>query len=444
MNFLNSPAGFLLLTKSIKQMRSLRFSNYLLLCFLILFVSCNKNENASNYSSSLKVNDVRKNLLVELATAPATIAIDPSTATDKTNLSDFFKIEKIVFLEDRALVGSISKVQFMNERIYVLDKKNAKRLFCFSAKGKFLWEYNRPGGGPYEFQKIVDFTINPFKNTIDIFDGGGKKIIQLDTLGNPLREFPVDLFAQNVALIDSNEYVFYTGSIIIDEDIRYKLITVNDRSDVLSKNFDVSKSDEDFRFGLMSNLSQNFNTGNLYYSEILNDTLYKISDKTLYRDIVFDFGKYKVSREEAYRAKPEFLMEYTQKNNLVSSIDGVCETDSMLFLLYPFNGSYRKVFVNKVTRNYHQYERLENDFFRLSDTMISASDGSNFVVILEPYFIHTVNNAFRKVFLERYPGINDAKIADSLKVLTPLFVDAVRSTKVDSNPFLIFIKPKKQ
>lgn len=415
---------------------------YFLFFASIVFIGCTNNERKSSFSSSLKINAASENLLVESAKLPVTIAIDPSAVTTKRKLSDFFQVEKVIFLDDQALVGTISKIQFMNGRIYVLDKKNAKRLFCFSENGKFLWEYNRPGGGPYEFQRILDFTVNPFKGTIDIFDGGGKKIIQLDTVGNPVKEFPVDLFAQNVALIDSAEYAFYTGNIIIDDDLRYKLITVNNESEVLSKNFSVSKSDQDFRFGLLSNLSQNISTGNLYYSEILNDTLYRISNKTLYRDIVFDFGKYKISKEEAHRVKAEFLMEYTQKNKLVPAFDGVCETDSTLFFLYSFNGSYRKVFVNKKTKAYNQYERIENDFFRLGDTMILTSQGNSFVVALEPYFIHTTYNIFRDVFLERYPKISDAMIADSLKYTTPHFINAVKSTKNDSNPFLIFIKPK--
>lgn len=415
----------------------------LILSFFVLTTGCINRDTKSDYSSSLNTKSDSQNLLVESPDLPSVVLLNPTASLEAKKLSELFEIEKVVILDTPALVGAVSKVQFMGKRIYVLDKKNAKRLFCFSENGNFLWEYNRSGGGPYEFQRLLDFTINPYLNTIDLFDGGGRKIIQLDTLGNPIREFDIDLFAQNLALVDSSQYIFYTGNIVIDQKLRYKLVTVNDQSDVVSKNFAVSESDEEFRFGLISNLTQNFCTDNLYFTEILNDTVYRISKRTLYRDMVVNFGKHKISREEAHRVKAEFLMEYTQKKALVSSIDGLCEADSTLFFLYAFNGTYRKVLLNKKTKEYHQYERLINDFFRLGDTMISASDGNNFVIVLEPYYIHAVYATFKDVFAERYRGISDTMISDSLERFTPLFVDAVKKTKIDSNPFLVFIKLKK-
>ncbi|RPI11949.1 MAG: 6-bladed beta-propeller, partial [Acidobacteriales bacterium] len=76
------------------------------------------------------------------------------------NYQDFkVNVIKSILLEtkDESLVGSISKLYYVDQKIYILDFNN-KSILCFSDSSKFLYRINF-GRGPGELIDPIDFAI---------------------------------------------------------------------------------------------------------------------------------------------------------------------------------------------------------------------------------------------------------------------------------------------
>ena len=76
--------------------------------------------------------------------------------------SSVFKNLQTIILEtnNESLIGTITELQVFNGLIFVLDAHIAKGLFVFNTDGKFLNKIGGIGGGPGEYSRIYDFTID--------------------------------------------------------------------------------------------------------------------------------------------------------------------------------------------------------------------------------------------------------------------------------------------
>ena len=81
---------------------------------------------------------------------------------DNTSLGDF-DIENVEYIPlettDNSLLGSVSKILFRNNRIYVLDKMSGG-VYVFDKTGKFLSSIIKPGEGPDEYVELMDMDVD--------------------------------------------------------------------------------------------------------------------------------------------------------------------------------------------------------------------------------------------------------------------------------------------
>lgn len=96
--------------------------------------------------------------------------------TDKDKLYD---IKWIIPLEtsDDCLIGEIDKIQFYNDRIYILDILLRKAVLVFDIDGNYLGRIGNTGRGPGEYILPVSFTIDERNDIITIYDNGTDKAI---------------------------------------------------------------------------------------------------------------------------------------------------------------------------------------------------------------------------------------------------------------------------
>lgn len=97
---------------------------------------------------------------------------------------DSVRIHKIIQLgnHDSAFVSNIDRIEFYENRIYVLDKHSLGVMLLFSEEGEFFKRL-KIGDGPEEFKAINDFSI----------DRKGNKIIAYDRIKYSKIEFDLDL-----------------------------------------------------------------------------------------------------------------------------------------------------------------------------------------------------------------------------------------------------------
>ncbi len=134
-----------------------------LFIFIIILFSCNRNQRDVNLSN------------------PEYSVIDVGSSVGKgrvVNLSEIASDIKYIPLEtdSNSLIGSIPLVFFENERIYIRFSKIIK---VFDKAGKYLFTFDRRGGGPEEYPSSCNTEIEPGSgNFRAIFQKGSYTIVK--------------------------------------------------------------------------------------------------------------------------------------------------------------------------------------------------------------------------------------------------------------------------
>lgn len=118
-----------------------------LLLFTLFSFSCKKNSSSERLIKEIIINPLegKEGLLTDLVDTIFYIPL-------KTN--------------DSVLIGSIDKIEFYKDRIYVLDKRIARSFFIFDENGNLVQEYNRKGKGPAEFERLSTVSIKDRKSVV--------------------------------------------------------------------------------------------------------------------------------------------------------------------------------------------------------------------------------------------------------------------------------------
>ena len=114
----------------------------------------------------------------------------------KFKLSSIASSFSVIPLEtnDSCLIGGISKLEFYDGKIFVLDKMHSARLYVFDTQGEYKFAIGKRGSGPNEYMQINDFSIDKEKNLIYVLCDK-KKLFTYSLSGQPLGTITLDFFA---------------------------------------------------------------------------------------------------------------------------------------------------------------------------------------------------------------------------------------------------------
>lgn len=176
---------------------------YLLLCAAVLvLISCNGKK-------------YRFKLVEAIEKDPAFEQIELQNYRSKeVNLSALFKKIEYIRLEtnDDCLIGSISKLFFFDNKIFVLDTEKAYALFAFSNTGKFLFKLTRGIGGPGEFTEITDVTINETDSTLYVLSREQRLLYEYDRMGHFIKTIHIPPYIDNVQCVRDGAFLLYRES----------------------------------------------------------------------------------------------------------------------------------------------------------------------------------------------------------------------------------------
>src|SRR5258706_13655557 len=120
----------------------------MLTLFIVTLFSCENNRG-------VKI-DVSKNICKE-ENNPRKVYVNFTRSA--LSIDTCGAIESIVILDSAEMIGGIDKVQVDGDRIYILDKRRAKALFCYTFDGKLKWKYSRQGRGPGNYLQLGDMHV---------------------------------------------------------------------------------------------------------------------------------------------------------------------------------------------------------------------------------------------------------------------------------------------
>lgn len=139
-----------------------------LIVILFFMFSCNKSKKQNSQSMIIPI-------LAEIV----------ETSKD----SQLFTGLEYITLEstDQSLFGKIDKLIVYNDRFYILDKTDMKKIFVFANDGKFIRKIGRFGEGPGEYSNIEDFTIDESTGNIIVLSYPSRVMVY-DEIGNFIRD----------------------------------------------------------------------------------------------------------------------------------------------------------------------------------------------------------------------------------------------------------------
>ena len=329
----------------------MKISVTIIVCLFFLF-GCSSNE--------IKTNRVVK------------IDINAKSETNLPNIS----IKTIYPFEtnDSSLFGDIASIEIFSNRVYLLDIFSSKSLVAFSLDGKYL---NRTvfGKGPNEMINPYAFFVDRVNESVFVWDQTLNTMFKYDLDLNYLSKAKYNRHIQNFAIVNKNEILVQSN---FYKDFNYTLY---------SKNLDtiIGQYIHDFPYdgvyGLLrpiSALKRTFMIAPLDYS------IYQLVDHNIYNVCNFDFGKYKLTRDECENSSITDIWRLINSGQRVSSLYEIAESESfLLFHVYFNREKFFYAYSSDTGRTFRLNDFFENGILPVCD--IRGTIGNNiFYALIEP------------------------------------------------------------
>jgi hypothetical protein len=278
------------------------------------------------------------------------INLDSSTVPFWTDLVEIVETVKLE-LTEKSIISGIYKVEFANNRFYVLDKQKANALFVYDRKGKFIQRIGRDGKGPGEHLRIWDFNINYLNSQIELLDIDLRKIIAFDFNGKFKKEIIIPIYASSLINIDNSTYGVYTAN-SPQEQKRNNYYLINNNSKIINTAFPYSPKVDRINWSLYHNFYRIDN--NICLNMPFNDTIYSVSKNGFERRFIFDYGKYKLPANQMEKVNYKNLVKYVQSTPYVFERLSF-ETQGYVFARLSMRKEFYSVLYSKKSKGYKLY-----------------------------------------------------------------------------------------
>lgn len=353
--------------------------------------------------------------------------------SDPMALSDLIQIDSMVFLSNDQPLGYIEKIVQKDQFLYLLDN-SASQLYCFDISGQYQWHFGEKGQNEKQVKGIDDFSLVPGKNELALLDHKGMSIIFINALdGSFIAKKYLELFAHELAVLDSNHFLIFTDFSIWNPSINGNLIALDNTLKIKSKDFPISKKSADMAFSKVRSLNS-FNSENVLFNPLLNDTIFSVSiAKGIQPKYAIDFGPLTL---DVSKYSPEEL-----RNRLIeckqeaSRIDNIVELDYALFFTFCYKDGYY-CFYDKISQEVKTFasEALEENIFlgglNLKPMGISESK-QQFIFTVDPFLI-----ADQYQFISQ--NNQQSQALEEWLEKFPFFHQVRNQTTLDDNPVLVF------
>lgn len=403
------------------------------LCFLSFLLTNCQEESSFPSSKHLdlthsKIPSLRKNLNNE---APITLQIVPEYS--RMALGDLIQIETMVFLSNEHPIGYIEKIIQKDHLIYLLDN-SANRLYCFDDEGQYQWHFGEKGNNQKQIKGLDDFSLVPGKNELALLDHKGMSITIINALdGSFLQKKPIELFAHEMAVLDSNNYLIFTDFSIWNPSIDGNLLLVDSSLKLIAKDFPISEKSADMAFSKVRSLNS-FYPEDVLFNPLLNDTIFSISlSNGIQPKYAIDFGQLTLAPSQ-YTSE-QLRNRLINCQNEASRIDNIIELNNTLFFTFCYQDGFY-CFYDKVTKDVKTFatDALEENLFlggmNLKPMGLSESR-QQFIFTVDPFLI-----ADQYQFISQ--NNQQSRELETWFQKFPYFHQIRNKTTLDDNPVLVF------
>lgn len=300
----------------------------------ILFISCSENYETENIIIDLtKVNNY------------CDIYFEDSVS--------FIKLETI----DEAKISEVSKIQFTNNKFYILDKKNLT-LFIFSRQGKFVNKISVDQSTNTDDTEFSDFQI--YKNKIYILSRLSKELLVYSDLGVLTDKYKLDDYYDFFYVIDGNNIFLFSN---YSNDKLYNLVLFDCENNKYTTRFLPFAFNQNYRFATPPfNLTMK---NELLFTQQYDLNIYRLNNNTLLPVYNIYFNTINQIPQNYTSIPFSKLSQYLESKSVVSRISLVTENEDMLYIVYIFEHYYHLSAINKKTRGVKTIKfNYDNDTLR--------------------------------------------------------------------------------
>ena len=276
------------------------YMKYLLLvAMLSILVSCSSKEIKTNEVIKIDIENKHKSYLTKLS------------------------IKSVISLEknDISLFGNIGTIEYVSNRIYLLDAFSSKSVMAFSDEGNFI-NKTKLGKGPNEIINPFAFFVDREKKNVLVYDQTLSDIYTYDLdlnflsrkkyNGVPMLEF---------AKVNKNEFLVRSH---YKRNYAYTLYSSNFAS--IRKQYI-----EDINYSGAQGLSRSISVNNrtLLISSF-DYNIYQLINGNLHSEYYFDFGKKSITAEDVKKKGLQGIWELISLGQRVSAPHEIAENDNFL------------------------------------------------------------------------------------------------------------------
>jgi len=364
--------------------------NTLILSFLLialLLCSC-----TTETKSDLSVNEVELN----------------EPYTDTLLLTEISTSISVVPLEAKAesLIGEISRIRVIDNRIYILDTYIRPGLYVFDIDGTHLFTLNQNGRGPGEFTNVQDFNVVQDKDRIIVFDRTQRKYSWFDIDGNFIEDQLVEYVFDSFLYLGDDAHIYYhgyspspTGASLRDINLddlpdSYDNISVVHNGRVVSS---FLPYEIDFHRKRGGFLSDNFTTydSRVFFQKTYDDFVYEVSAEEIKPFLKIKFGD-SLDYESFFGSVetiPE-VVQYMNENQPAYNASNLHFFDDSLIGMKFIHKGWKTALIDLDSSAAFIYDNIQNDYkdFEIRKDPLTAFDN---------YFVYQSESRFTPEMGER-------------------------------------------
>ena len=197
------------------------------------------------------------------------------------SLMDFVSFVKLETTEDN-LIGGISQILFVNNKIIVVDFDVSKTITVYDESGKFLNKIGKLGQGPEEYAYLGHVILTPDKSTVVVVDMGSGNLKYFGLDGNFIKSVKFPFWFSRCEFINDNIIAghYSGGNMVQKNNVSYKpqLVITDLKGNILSSGFQSFYSKNFASTTFMPLLKFD---NEVIYCPPFSDTIYHVSEKGL-------------------------------------------------------------------------------------------------------------------------------------------------------------------
>lgn len=338
----------------------------------------------------------------------------------KSSLKDtaFFKSSKIVFLEttDASLLKSINRICQDDSRLFIFDK-SLNKIVIFDFNGRYLANIDRVGGGPSEYQGVMDFCIEPLKKQILVLCHRPYKVMWFTYEGEFIREKKTEVLYTQIA-VDS-KYIYCTRSELNKTELdNYEIDIFNHELNIIN---DALLTRDNLTNTSFNRGNQLTSSKNINYARRFDNVIYQIKNGEISKKFVINFKEHAFPKEllnNNYTSSEFYNICSTKK--YVFSITNILESDKYLF----FNTNIGLHVFDKKTKSLNGYNIIFCSKLRW---------GSN--------SYYPVGNSDNKIVSAIEPGLF-SRLKERGAIFSPQMLELSQKVKEEDNQVLLIYELK--